>query len=166
MNNLKITITIFLLSIFVAITSCKKATTETPVIAAPVSGAFTYKVNGGAAITVDSANAVIYNPLGTGSRTIDVYAFKGGKQVLEFHFAPIVRLNNIPNSSTLLTYITTLVAPYAYDSQSGVLNLTTCDTINKNLIADFNFVGKDFNGGPATVNITEGHMVVTKLTKQ
>ncbi len=149
------------LAIFIitSITSCKKTTTEpTPDPAA--SGAFTYKVDGGATLTVDSANAILYNRVGFG-RTIDVYAFRGGYQVFEFHFAPTVGLKDA--ATNLLTYNTSPVL--SYDSQSGSMNVITCDTINNKLIGDFNFIGKLFNGS-GTKNITEGHMVVTKLTRQ
>lgn len=80
---------IMLLLIVVTVTAmsfCKKTSAAVaPVPAA--SGAFTYRTDGGATITVDSANAILYNRVGFG-RSINVYAYKAGSQVLEFHFAP------------------------------------------------------------------------------
>ena len=159
MKSLKSNIVIFLVATIAVVTSCKKSDTAVaPVPAA--SGVFTYKADGGATITVDSANAILYNRAGFG-RTIDVYAYKGGSQVLEFHFAPTTGVKDA--ATTLLTYINGN-PPNSYDSQSGSLNLITCDTVNKSIVGDFNFVGKQFNG-TAIKNITEGHMVVSKLTK-
>ena len=159
MKNTKTIFSILAIVSVVIFSSCKKASTT--VDPAPTaSGAFTYKVDGGSTITVDSANAVIYNRIGFG-RTIDVYAFKGGGQVLEFHFAPTTGVKDA--ATTLLTYITRTPLN-SYDSQSGSLNLITCDTVTNKLIGDFNFVGKSFNSNEIKT-ITEGHMVVTKIIK-
>ena len=159
MKHVKSIFSILAIVSVVIFSSCKKASTT--VDPAPTaSGAFTYKVDGGSTITVDSANAVIYNRIGFG-RTIDVYAFKGGGQVLEFHFAPTTGVKDA--ATTLLTYI--IRTPLnSYDSQSGSLNLITCDTVTNKLIGDFNFVGKSFNSNEIKT-ITEGHMVVTKIIK-
>ena len=52
------------------------------------SATFTFKLDG-TAITVDSAYAVLYTlGITPNNREIDVYAFKGGSQVLEMHFLP------------------------------------------------------------------------------
>ena len=159
MKHAKAIFSILAIVSVVIFSSCKKASTT--VDPAPTaSGAFTYKVDGGSTITVDSANAVIYNRIGFG-RTIDVYAFKGGGQVLEFHFAPTTGVKDA--ATTLLTYITRTPLN-SYDSQSGSLNLITCDTVTNKLIGDFNFVGKSFNSNEIKT-ITEGHMVVTKIIK-
>ena len=159
MKNTKAIFSILAIVSAVIFSSCKKASTT--VDPAPTaSGAFTYKVDGGATITADSANAVLYNRIGFG-RFIDVYAFKGGAQVLEFHFAPTTGVKDA--ATTLLSYITKTPLN-SYDSQSGSLNLITCDTVTNKLIGDFNFVGKQYNGS-VTKAITEGHMVVTKIIK-
>ncbi len=159
MKHAKAIFSILAIVSVIIFSSCNKASTT--VDPAPVaSGAFTYKVDGGATITVDSANAVIYSRTGFG-RTIDVYAFKSGGQVLEFHFAPIAGTKDA--ATTLLTYINGN-PPNSYDSQSGALNLITCDTVTNKLIGDFNFIGKQYNG-TVTKTITEGHMIVTKLIK-
>ena len=163
MKHAKTIFSILAIVSVVIFSSCNKASTTVapaPTPAPAASGAFTYKVDGGATITVDSANAVLYNRIGFG-RTIDVYAYKGGSQTLEFHFAPTTGVKDA--ATTLLTYINGN-PPNSYDSQSGSLNLITCDTVANKLIGDFNFVGKLFNGS-ATKTITEGHMVVTKLIK-
>jgi len=153
-------LTIFFVAILVS--SCKKSsTTPDPVV---IPTAFTFKVDG-TAVTADSANAVLYN-LGVApyNREIDVYVFKSGQQVLEMHFHPIAAVYNASNnfSDAWLTYD---LGMDTYDSESGKLVLTTCDTVNKKITGTFNFVGKLFTGS-ATKTITEGNLMVTKLSKQ
>jgi hypothetical protein len=159
-----------LIAVSIAVLSCGKNNDVTPKIDTTITG-FTFKADGGATVTVDSANAVLYTPPFAGAmRTMDVYAFKGGKQVLEFHFAPATGAKSVGGTfgmgGTLLTYI----APsplQSFDSQSGTLNLTTCDTVGNKIIGDFNFVAKEYPyTGTTTHSITEGHMSVTKLSKQ
>ena len=143
--------------------SSKTTTTPTPT---PVTTAFTFKVDGGAAITVDSANAMLYNLPG-GARYMDVYAYKGGSEILEFHFTPQTGSTTAGTTlgTTLMTYMETVTS--SYDSQSGNLSITTCDTVGNKILGDFNFVGKvyPYTGSPSHA-ITEGHMVVSKITKQ
>lgn len=147
--------------------SCKKSSTANNIVTP--AAAFTFKVDGGAAITADSANALLYNLPGAGGREMDVYVYKAGAQILEFHFSPVT--GNKAASTTLggagyafLTYDSSPVN--SWDGQSGALNLTTCDTTGNNIIGDFNFVGKEYPyTGSAVKTITEGHMVVTKLTR-
>ena len=158
------------LCICVALSSCKKGSDGVAAVPPAVTptAAFTYKADGGATVTVDSANAVLYNLMG--SREMDVYAFKGGLQVLEFHFAPTVGNKNANPalggaSSAFLTYDTS--SPLmSWDGQSGAMNLTTCDTVGNKIIGDFNFVAKVYPyTGTATKTISEGHMYVTRVTK-
>lgn len=150
------------LLIISGIISCKKS--EDPAAAAATT-AFTFKLDGGAAITVDSANAVLYNLMG--SRAMDVYAYKGGIEVLEFHFAPTTGAKAAGTTLGTGAFLTYMSSPtMSFDSQSGSINVTTCDTIGKNIAGDFNFVAKQYPYTGSTVKtITEGHMVVTKLTK-
>ncbi len=143
--------------------SSKSSPTPTPT---PVSAAFTFKVDGGAAITVDSATAMLYNLPG-GARYMDVYAYKGGSEVLEFHLTPQTGSTTAGTTlgTTLMTYMETVTS--SYDSQSGTLNVTTCDTPGNKIEGDFNFVGKVYPYTGSTIHtITEGHMVVSKITKQ
>ena len=116
-------------------------------------------------MTVDSANAVLYT-LGVppNNREIDVFAFKGGLQVLEFHFLPRTGTQNAAQNFTeaWLTYQT---AMDAYHSQSGSLVLTTCDTIASRIEGTFTFAGLQ-SGGTGTVSITEGNLLVTRLSIQ
>jgi hypothetical protein len=153
---------LLLLSIFA---SCKKdqsssATTTT------TSGAFSYKVDGGATATLDSANATLYTV--NKAREIDVYGFRGGKQVMEFHFSPKTGDQTVGGtfgSGALLTYLETPTS--SFDSQSGSFNLSTCDTVGKKIVGTFSFVGKLYPYTSNTVRtITEGRMTVTKLSKQ
>ena len=143
--------------------SCKKtSTTTTP---PPASTAFTYKVDSGSVVTVDSATAMLYNLPG-GVRYMDVYAYKAGTEVLEFHFVPKTGSNAVGGGlgGTSMTYMETPVS--SFDAQSGTLNITTCDTVGNKIVGDFNFVGKVYPyTGSTSHTITEGHMVVTKITK-
>ena len=100
-------------------------------------------------------------------REIDLYAYKGGKQVLEFHFQPktgkqIVATNF---STAWLTYITNggLVMEDFYNGISGNFNLTLCDTINNKIVGTFYFVGSN---GSANKTITEGNINIAKINKK
>jgi hypothetical protein len=155
-----------ILLLLVLSTSCKKNDPSTQAPTPAASGAFSYKVDGGATITVDSANATLYTT--NKVRIIDVYAFKGGKQVMEFHFLPKTGDQTVGGtfgSGALLTYLETPTS--SYDSQTGSFNVSTCDTVGKKIVGTFSFVGKLY---PYTTNttrtITEGQMTVTKLSKQ
>ena len=144
------------------IISCKK--NEDPAAAA-ASTPFTFKLDGGAAITVDSANAVLYNLMG--SRAMDVYAYKGGNEVLEFHFAPTVGVKTAGTTLGTGSFLTYMSSPtMSFDSQSGSMNITTCDTVGNKIMGDFNFVAKQYPYTGSTVKtITEGHMIVTKVSR-
>jgi hypothetical protein len=151
-----------------AFASCSKSSnssTPTPT-PTPTPTAFTYKVDGGAVVTVDSANATLYNT--GGHREMDVYAFKGGQQVLEFHFQPSTGTKIVDttfNSTALLTWMESPIM--SFDSQSGTLTVTTCDTTTPSIVGNFNFVGKQYPyTSNVTHNITEGHMIVTKVSHQ
>jgi hypothetical protein len=150
--------------------SCKKDTvsnTTTPPVT--TSGVITY--NDGNAIAVDSANAVLYTTSqvgGPAQREIDVYAFKGGMQVLEFHFLPKTGAQPVAQdfNSAWLTYMTnngiSFPADY-YNCISGSFNLTTCDTVANKLIGTFSFIG---NNGSANKSITAGTINMSTLKKQ
>jgi hypothetical protein len=155
----------FILIIFSAsllISSCKKSESTPEPEPAPAS--FTFKVDG-TAVTADSANAVLYS-LGVApyNREIDVYAFKAGQQVLEMHFHPAAA--TYPASASFDgAWLTYDQGAETYDSQSGTLSLTTCDTVNNKITGTFNFIGKVY-GGTATKTITEGNLLVTRLRRQ
>ena len=156
---LKIMLCLLIIS---GIISCKKSNDPA---ASAATTAFTFKLDGGAAITVDSANAVLYNF--NGARLMDVYAYKGGIEVLEFHFAPTLgakAAGTTLGTGSFLTYFSSPVM--SFDSQSGSMNVTTCDTVGNNIIGDFNFVAKQSPYTGSTIKtITEGHMIVTKLSR-
>ncbi len=153
---------VFCLVIAIAMSSCKKDSSSDP---QPSTTGFRFKVDGGSSLTIDSANAQIYTT--GGIRLIDVYAYKGGVEILEFHFDPTTGMKTagtILGSGAYLTYLATPIN--SFDSQSGSLNVTMCDTIGNKLEGDFNFVGKEYPySGSTTKTITEGHMIVTKITK-
>jgi len=154
-------ILLFLLIGFCAF-ACKK-TVQKPVVP-PAATSSTFKLDG-SATTIDSASAMLYSN-GAG-RQMDIYAYKGGQEILEFHFAPTVGIKTagtVLGAGSFLTYVESTVK--SYDSQSGTLNVTVCDTIGKKVVADFNFVAKQYPYTDATVkNITEGHIVITKINK-
>jgi hypothetical protein len=158
----KIIVLAVLVSASAAFTSCKKnsSTPEPPAS----TGTFTFKVDG-TAVTVDSADAVLYN-LGVApfNREIDVYAFKGGQQVLEMHFHPTAG-TYAANKSFDGAWLTYDEGADFYDSESGSLVIATCDTVNNKITGTFNFVGKNFTG-TAQRTITAGVLNVTKLRRQ
>lgn len=148
----------FILFAVIAFTACKK---DNPVTNKPVTGSFSYKADGGATVIADSTQAVLYT-LGVApfSRMIDVYAFKGGKQTMEFHFQP--KTGSVTADGTFtnawLTYTTGINYPDDYyNSTSGTLNIAVCDTVAKKIEGTFNFTG---NNGAANKAITEGAMKI------
>jgi hypothetical protein len=147
--------TLFAFALLAALAACKKDSTDDN---RSTATGFSYKAEG-TAVTVDSTQAVLYT-LGVApfNRMIDVYAFKGGMQVMEFHFKPTTGSYTADGSFTncWLTHLTGINFPADYyNSTSGNLTLSVCDTVNKRIQGTFNFVG---NNGSATKNITEGSM--------
>lgn len=110
-------------------------------------------------IVADSAHAVLYT-LGIApfNRMIDVFAYKAGVEVLEFHFKPSTG-NFVADgtfSNAWLTYKTGSVFPNDYyNSTSGLLTLTLCDTVAKKIEGSFNFTG---NNGSSNKSISAGSM--------
>jgi len=161
---------IAILSVSIFSFSCKK--TETVSNTLPInnsSAAITY--NDGTFIAVDSANAVLYttNPGGGGmQREIDIYAFKGGMQVLEFHFLPKTGVQNVAQdfNSAWLTYITNNGISFPddyYHCISGYFNLSGCDTVTNKIIGTFNFIGSN---GTVNKPITAGTININSLKRQ
>jgi hypothetical protein len=153
------------LSTVLLFTACKKDeenpannnTTNPP-------GSFTFKVDG-TPVTIDSARAVLYTTvIPPNPRKIDVFAYQGGSEVLEFHFYPRTGAQAAAQNfdGAWLTYESGGVD---YHSQTGTMNLTVSDTTGGRFEGTFNFVGKQ-SGGTLTKNITEGNMVVTRMTRQ
>lgn len=144
--------------------ACKKNSTTTTPTPTTTTKTFTFKADG-TAITLDSARATLYNlNVAPYNREIDVYGFKGGKTVIEFHFLPKTGKQNASTSfsDAWLTYADDTKT---YDSQSGELNLTVCDTVNNKIEGTFNFSGKEFSG-TATKSITEGTIYVDNMKKR
>jgi hypothetical protein len=157
-----------LISTSIALFSCKKK--EDPITPTPTNtvvnpGGFNFKLDGGSPITIDSANAFLYT--NGGQRLMDVFVYKGGNEILEFHFAPTTgskAAGTTLGSGAFLTYLSS--PTQSFDSQSGTLNVTTCDTIGNKLVGDFNFVAKEYPYTSSTTKtITEGHMTLTKISK-
>lgn len=126
------------------------------------SGSFTFKVDG-AAVTIDSARAVLYTlGIPPNNREIDVVAFHGGNEVLEFHFLPRTGAQAAAQNFTE-AWLTYKSGGTNYHSQSGTLTLTTCDTIGGRFEGTFNFVSQ---GGSATRTITDGNLIVTRFERR
>lgn len=130
----------------------------------------TFKLDG-VLVTADETNATLYNNTTAGGMYIDVYVIKGGKQVLEMHMPasngnyPAQHAANTMTESWM-TYQANDGLNYPedyFDSDSGAMNLTTCDLVGDELRGTFNFVG---NNGASTKNITEGNLVVSTITHQ
>lgn len=143
--------------------SCSKkdssTTTPTPT---PTPTGITFKVDG-TSVSCDSANAVLYTSSLTSKRMIDVYGFKAGLTVLEFHFQP--KTGSLPADKTFdNSWLTWANATDYFDSKSGTMKLTKCDTTTNNIEATFDFVGENFSK-TATHSITEGTMNLNKITK-
>jgi hypothetical protein len=136
----------------------------------PVNTATTFKLDG-VLITADETTATLYNNTVAGGMYIDVYVKKGGKQVLEMHM-PATN-GNYPAQHVALTMTESWLTYQAneglnfpddyFDSNSGTMNLTTCDLVGDELRGTFNFVG---NNGTSNKTITEGNLVVSEITHQ
>lgn len=128
----------------------------------------TFKLDG-VLITADETDATLYNNALAGGQYIDVYAYKAGELVLELHMPATV--GNYPAqhagftmADSWLTYKSgTDPILDQFHSDSGTMNLTTCDLTADELRGTFNFVG---NNGTSTKNITEGNLVATEITHQ
>lgn len=143
---------------------CKKNSGSDPSPSA-TSGTFSYKADGVATASVDSAYAILYGP--KASRAMDIYSFKGKKEAMEFHFSPKTgdqQVGSLSGGGVLLTFYD--ANGVEFDSKSGAFNLTSCDTLNKKIEGTFSFVGIMQAPGTGTKNITEGHLLVTKIYHQ
>lgn len=148
-------LTVLALTLSVILYSCEKSDTNDQ---AGNNSAVSFKADG-TEIVADSAHAVLYT-LGIApfNRMIDVFAYKAGVEVLEFHFKPAT--GNYAADGTFsnawLTYKTGSVFPNDYyNSTSGLLTLTLCDTVAKKIEGTFNFTG---NNGSSSKSITAGNM--------
>lgn len=148
-------LTVLALTLSVLMYSCEKSdTNDLPGNSSTVS----FKTDG-TEIVADSAHAVLYT-LGIApfNRMIDVFAYKAGVEVLEFHFKPSTG-NHVADgtfSNAWLTYKTGSIFPNDYyHSTSGTLTLTLCDTVAKRIEGSFNFTG---NNGSSNSSITAGNM--------
>lgn len=169
-----------LLTVF-SISACKKkesqpapstnsTTTTGGTTGGTTTGGAVISYSESAIVNVDSANAVLYttNPGSGNQREIDIYAFKGGNQVLEFHFLPKTGTQPVAQnfSSAWLTFMTNNGMNFPgdyYNCTSGNFNLTTCDTVTNKIIGTFDFIG---NNGTTNKNITSGTINITKIKKQ
>jgi len=158
------------MAFIVLLASCSNNDSKTPIpVPTPVNPTQTTFKLDGVLITADQTNATLYNNTVAGGQYIDVYAMKGGVQILELHMPASV--GNYPAqhaelnmTTSWLTYQANGGADYPqdyFDSNSGTMNLTTCDLTNNKLVGTFNFIG---GNSTTTKNITEGHLVVNTIT--
>ena len=129
----------------------------------------TFKAEGTAVTATDMQATLYTNPVAGGSY-IDVYAYEGTKQILEFHFPPktgsFTANQTMDMTHSWLTYMTNNGLSYPADyfnSTSGTIEVTTCDTINNKIVATFSFIG---NNGTVNKSITEGSINITGITHQ
>jgi hypothetical protein len=129
------------------------------------NSSFSFKVDGNTN-SIDSSSATLYTSSLTGKRNIDVFAYKAGLMVLEFHFSPKTGSQTVNKdlNNAWLTYKASSDYTLNYHSVSGNFNLTTCDTINNKIEGTFDFVGENSNSDSKA--ISEGKLLVTKITKQ
>ena len=163
-----IKLSLVLLTIIFVGASCSKddsTTTPTPTpTPTPVdtSGKTSFKING-TLVVADETKATHYTHGVTGTKFIDIFAFKGGKQVLELHFpasaSTFPAKMEFTNTSSWLTYQDTK----NYHSTSGEMKVTTYDLTGNKIEGTFNFEGKD---GTDVKTITEGKLFVNKITVQ
>lgn len=151
----KISLLAFAIQFFLC--SCEKSDTNEQT---GNNTAISYKAEG-TGIVADSAHAVLYT-LGIApfNRMIDVFAYKSGVEVLEFHFKPTTGTYVADGtfSNAWLTYKTGTSFPNDYyHSTSGTLTLSVCDTVSKKIEATFNFNGSN---GSSSKSITEGTMKI------
>jgi len=129
----------------------------------------TFKLNG-VLITADETKATHYTNTVEGGKYIDVFAYKGGKQILELHFPATAGTYPAQQSFNMttswLTYIANGGTDYSadfYNSTSGSITLTTLDLTGNKIRGTFNFVG---NNTSVNATITEGILVVDQITNQ
>lgn len=124
----------------------------------------------GSEIKSDSAHVVLYT-LGIlpHNRVLDMFAFKSGKKVLEFHFLPKTGTQTVKESlgdGAWLTYKENDGASFPtdyYNGKSGNFNLSVCDTVAKKVQGTFDFSG---NNGSTSKAITNGTINITDLRVQ
>ena len=164
---------IIALTISFFVISCKKEDKKTATsVTTPTTntttacGAAMCFTDDGTAVIADSANATLYTNTVSHQRVIDVYAFKGGSQVMEMHFLPKTGSQVVDTSLSFTTAWLTVQTPTDFcDGHSGVFNLTTCDTIANTIKGTFSFSG-NMAMGHMVKAITNGSINITKITKQ
>jgi len=156
---------LFFVATIITVTACSSDSSSSSNSSAGVS----FKVDGNAT-TLEIVQATLYTNTVAGGRYIDIYGFQGTDQVLEFHFpakiGDFAAQQSFDMTTSWLTYLTNDGANYPgdyFNSTSGTINVTTCDTINNKIVATFNFVGSN-----TTVNktITEGSLNISGITHQ
>lgn len=163
-NAIKLTL-VLITVLFIGVSCSKDDSTPTPTpTPTPVdtSGKTSFKVNG-TLIVADETQATYYTHGITGTKFIDIFANKGGKQVLELHFPASVGTfpakMEFTNTSSWLTYQDTK----DYHSTAGEMKVTTFDLTGNKIEGTFYFEGKD---GADVKTITEGKLFVNKITVQ
>ncbi|WP_333600664.1 hypothetical protein [Flavobacterium sp.] len=153
-------LTLLSVTLFVACSSDSSSGGTTP------PAGLTFKADG-TAVTASTMEATLYTNSVAGGRYIDVFAFQGTNQILEFHFPPktgsFTANQTMDMTHSWLTYMTNNGLNYPADyfnSTSGTITVTTCDTINNKIVATFNFVGDNTS---VTKNITDGTLNISAI---
>lgn len=127
----------------------------------------TFKVDG-TSVSASNLEAVLYTNIVAGGRYIDVIGYQGDNQIIEFHFPAATgsypAQQSFDMTTSWLTYLTNGGLDYPgdfYNSTSGTINVTTCDTINNKLVATFNFTG---NNETVNKSITNGTLSLNAIT--
>lgn len=159
---------ILVMTLLLGLVSCTD-NDDTIAVPTPIVTKTQWKVDGNL-IVADSSKAVLYTSSVAGGRMMDVFVYKGGEEILEMHMPPktgsFAAGQNLNTTSSWLTYKTNGGLNYPNDyfnSTSGNMAITTCDTISNKILADFHFVG---NNSSTNKNITEGKMYVQKIVRQ
>lgn len=127
----------------------------------------TFKVDG-TSVTASELDAVLYTNAVAGGRYIDIIGYQGENQIIEFHFPAATgsypAQQSFDMTTSWLTYLTNGGLDYPgdyFNSTSGTINVTTCDTINNKIVATFNFTGSNET---VTKSITNGSLSLNAIT--
>jgi len=168
MKTTSILVKAFVLSLIIINASCSSDSKDSNSGTPAVTDKTTFKLDG-VLITADETTATLYTNPVAGGEYIDVYATKDGVEVLELHMPASVgnypaQRSGFTMTESWLTYETGGTDPILdnFHSDSGTMNLTTCDLTADELRGTFSFIG---NNGTTTKNITEGKIVVSEITR-
>ncbi len=161
---------VILLTFAVFSISCSSDSSDSKSTGPVATDKTTFKLDG-VVVTADETTATLYNNAAAGGQYLDVYAKKAGEIVLEMHMPATVgtypaQHAGFTMADSWLTYQNGTGADPILDyfhSDSGTMNLSTCDLVGDELRGTFSFVG---NNTASNKNITEGNLIVSEITHQ